>query len=214
MENNVITGIVDIQEKERKFISDELHDNISQKLAASKLFLELAMDECQSKYLQQGRQNLIQAVDEIRNISYRLSPSIITNLGLSEAISALLDNINQLNKVRTEFHYELGELEINPVVQLALFRIIQEQVNNILKHAAATHVKIELLEQGKLLRLLISDNGIGFDFNTVKKGLGLQNILYRAELCKGSALFTSSAGKGCLLRVDIPLSADNAMNVA
>lgn len=209
MEDNMITGIVDIQEKERKLISDELHDNVSQKLAASKLFLELAMEECQSKYLPQGRQNLIEAAEEIRNISYRLSPSIVTNLGLPDAINALLDNINQLNKVQTEFHYKIDKPEINPVVQLALFRIIQEQMNNILKHAAASHAKIEILKQGKLLSLLISDNGEGFDFNNVKKGLGLQNILYRAELCKGKAIFTSSAGKGCILRVDIPLTAGN-----
>jgi PAS domain S-box-containing protein len=214
MEDNMITDIVDTQEKERKLISDELHDNISQKLAASKLFIEMAMEECQSKYLAQGRQNLVEAADEIRNISYRLSPSIVTNLGLSEAINALVDNINQLNKVKTEFHYKIARLEINPVVQLALFRIIQEQMNNILKHAAATQVKIDLLKQAKLLSLMISDNGQGFDFNSVKKGLGLQNILYRAELCKGKAIFTSSAGNGCILRVDIPLTPDNVHNTA
>ncbi|MBL7744595.1 MAG: PAS domain S-box protein [Chitinophagaceae bacterium] len=204
MEESMLNAIVDTQERERKEISDELHDNVNQRLATSKLFLERANEECKSDLLLRAEQNLMAAVNEIRNISHRISPNVIFNLGLPEAIDELTAGINQLNKLKAKFYCNNRDLQADPDVQLALYRITQEQVSNILKYADAKNVRIELSENEKQISIVITDDGRGFDFMKVKKGLGIQNIFFRAERCKGNAAFITAPGKGCTVKVNIP----------
>ncbi|MBL7740315.1 MAG: PAS domain S-box protein [Chitinophagaceae bacterium] len=205
MEESMLNAIVETQERERKEISDELHDNVNQKLATSKLFLERAHEECKSGMLTSAEKNLVEALQEIRNISHRISPNIIFNLGLPDAIDDLAESINQLKKFKTIFYCPDRHIPAGPDVQLALYRIIQEQMNNILKYADAKQVRIELIQHERQLHLAISDNGRGFDFMKVKKGLGIQNIFFRAERCKGKAAFITAPGKGCTVKINIPL---------
>ncbi|MBS1654404.1 MAG: histidine kinase, partial [Bacteroidetes bacterium] len=94
----------------------------------------------------------------------------------------------------------------NSDVELALFRITQEQLNNILRHARATEVTIDLTVTEKNIELTICDNGIGFDINSTKRGLGLNNMLNRAEFYHGKAIIESSPGNGCVLHVIFPVN--------
>lgn len=204
----IMKAIIDAQEKERYEISHELHDNVSQLLTTCKLLLEAAKTQHGgNKYMEQSIQNLQKAIDEIRSISHRLNPATLQYVGLRGAIDDLVTNINNTGKVQISFSSSLQpDAKISQEVQLAIFRIVQEQVTNILKHSDAKKVSIILNESGKILKLTISDDGKGHDLQTKKHGLGLKNIFNRAEFYKGTTEISSEPGKGFTLRVEIPLS--------
>jgi len=179
MEDGIRKAIIDTQEKERNELSEELHNNISQILATSSLFIKEASKECVNELLQKGRKNLEQALKEIRNISHRLDPSAELALGLSDAIQSLVSGMNQLNKIKFSFTRSPRKWKARPEIEKILFRIVQEQVNNIMRHSGAEKATIDLTHDKKNIRLIISDNGKGFSPAVVKKGLGLQNIILR-----------------------------------
>jgi PAS domain S-box-containing protein len=206
LEENILKAVINAQEKERNEISEELHDNVSQLLTTSQLLLQAAEKECSNPMLVKGQLQLKAALAEIRNISHRLNPSAILLAGIYEAINDLVKDINQGNVLQFDFSVQEGKEKLSGEIQLMLFRIVQEQVSNIIKHAGATRAHIDLKEKNKRIALTITDNGKGFQFNNVKKGLGLQNIFCRAELYKGTAAIISSPGKGCTIRVTIPVS--------
>ena len=156
-------AIIDAQEKERYEISHELHDNVSQILTTCKLLLEAASTQPnENKYLEQSKQNIQKAIDEIRSISHRLNPATLRYIGLQGAVEDLVTNINNAGKVHISFSSSLQvDKKIHEDVELAVFRIIQEQVTNILKHSDAHSVSITLSEAADKLRLTISDDGKG-----------------------------------------------------
>jgi PAS domain S-box-containing protein len=204
----IMKAIIDAQEKERYEISHELHDNVSQILTTCKLLLEAASTQPnENKYLEQSKQNIQKAIDEIRSISHRLNPATLRYIGLQGAVEDLVTSINNAGKVHISFSSSLQvDKKIQEDVELAVFRIIQEQVTNILKHSDAHAVSITLSEAVDKLRLTISDDGKGHDLQTKKHGLGLKNIFNRAEFYKGSAEISSQPGKGFILQVEIPLN--------
>jgi PAS domain S-box-containing protein len=205
IKEEIMQAIINAQEKERYEISHELHDNVNQILTTCKLLLEAEAKENKSKYLQQSMENLQRAIDELRNISHRLNPATLQYIGLQGAIDDLVTKINNTGKVTISFTSSLrSEEKIDEEVELALFRIVQEQINNILKHSDAYKVLIDLtFEKGKL-KLTITDDGKGHDLQIKKHGLGLKNIFNRAEFHKGFAEIFSEPGKGFMLQVEIP----------
>ena len=205
LEDNILKAVINAQEKERHEISEELHDNVAQILTTAQLLLQAAEKQSDSPLMVRGRLQVMQAVIEIRNISHRLNPSALLLSGLYDAVGDLVKTINQANTLQVTFSSMPGDEDLSSEVQLVLYRIVQEQISNILKHAGATSAHIDLHEAGKKILLTITDNGRGFQPNTVKKGLGLQNIFYRVELYKGNAAIVSSPGMGCTIKVSIPL---------
>ena len=201
----IMQAIIKAQEKERYEISHELHDNVNQILTTAKLLLEAAGPQTDSRHLRQAGENVQKAIDEIRNISHRLNPATLQYIGLEGAIDDLVTKINNTGKVNISFTSSLkSEEKIDEEVELALFRIVQEQINNILKHSEAYEVSIDLsLNTGKL-KLTITDDGKGHDLQLKKQGLGLKNIFNRAEFHKGFAEIFSEPGKGFMLQVEIP----------
>ncbi|HET9826844.1 MAG TPA: PAS domain-containing protein [Chitinophagaceae bacterium] len=204
----IMKAIIDAQEKERYEISHELHDNVSQILTTCKLLLDAAITEHgKNKYVEQSRQNLQKAIDEIRSLSHRLNPATLQYIGLRGAIDDLVTNINNAGKVHISFSSSLQPgTKISEDVQLAVFRIVQEQVTNVLKHSDADTVSIILNEIAGELKLTISDDGKGHDLQIKKHGLGLKNIFNRAEFYKGTTEIFSEPGKGFTLQVQIPLT--------
>ncbi len=201
----IMQAIINAQEKERYEISHELHDNVNQILTTCKLLLEAAAKEDESKYLQQSVENLQRAIDELRNISHRLNPATLEYIGLQGAIEDLVTKINNTGKVYISFTSSLRtEEKIDDDVELALFRIVQEQINNVLKHSDAYKVSIDLTFEKGRLKLTITDDGKGHDLQIKKQGLGLKNIFNRAEFHKGFAEIFSEPGKGFMLQVEIP----------
>ena len=203
---------IDGQEKERLEMGKELHDNIGQQLTTIKLFLDLAKhtaDEKTMEMLSMALRNMTAVINEVRSISRSLVPPTLKDLGLMEAVNDLIDSMRAVQPFTIELddlHFDESQLPDNK--QLALYRIIQEQLNNIVKHARASHVSVTLrLAAGHVL-LRIKDNGIGFDSNEVKKGLGIANMHNRAELFGGHVVLASSPGNGCEINVSLPHVAD------
>ncbi len=209
-QKRVARAVVDAQEKERAEIGKELHDNVNQILSTAKLFLEAARNNAEERLelMSRSARNIHLAIDEIRNISKSLMPSSIGDLGLNASINDLVENIGLTKALKMGFQ-TLGDVEnrLNSNQKLMLFRIIQEQVNNVLKHAQATELTILLTEEGGFIELIIQDNGTGFDLDQARlnKGVGLSNIISRAEMFNGKVDIHTAPGTGCKLKVSVPL---------
>jgi len=207
----VAQAMVDAQEKERAEIGKELHDNINQILSTTKLYLELAKNDNNERLslITRSAGNIHNAIHEIRNISRSLVPSSIGDLGLQDSIIDLVESVQTTRAIHVEF-YPVGNFDekISDKAKLMLFRIIQEQINNVLKHSGARNLIIELIleETDNNIELSITDDGKGFNPEKVrKKGLGLSNIMSRADLFGGKVTIQSSPGHGCRLRVQVPV---------
>ena len=203
----VAQAAVDAQEKERADIGKELHDNISQMLTSTKLFLDILKNKQPDELLDRSVNNINAIIKEVRSLSRSLVPSSISDLGLVASLHDLLENIRAANVIDVEFYPSAEEeMALSPNSKLTLYRIAQEQINNIVRHSGAKQVYVELYPEEDVVEMVISDNGSGFDILTVKPGMGLKNIRSRAELLNGKAEIITSPGKGCKLKVIIPIS--------
>lgn len=203
----VIKAIMEAQEKERKEISCELHDNVNQILSTCKLLLEIAGNNpAESHFIDECYKNIQLVIQEIRNISHNITPHTLKDLGLAVAVRDLVEKINQSGKlaIRLISFFNLAEDQVSHDIKLTLFRIIQETISNVLKHARATELKIGIGVYGDRIQLQLIDNGQGFDTKTIKKGLGLNNIHNRVEYYKGTMELETSPGQGCKLTIDLP----------
>ena len=207
----VAQAVVDAQEKERAEIGKELHDNVNQILSTAKLYMELARSDEKERLnlIKRSAESVRDAINEIRSISRSLVPPSIGDLGIIASVQDLMEDVRATKKLKAEFYFSKDiEEVINEKQQLMLFRIIQEQVNNVLKHADATILTIELMVEGGIADLTISDNGKGFDPNNNKhkRGVGLKNIASRTQLFNGEVKLLTEPGKGCTLHILIPVT--------
>jgi PAS domain S-box-containing protein len=215
-QRQLVQATIDGQEKERLEIGKELHDNIGQQLTTIKLFLDMAKNTADTKTLDMvnmALRSMADVINEVRSMSRSLVPPTMKDLGLIDSINDLIESIRSTQSLSIELdYYEFDEDQLPENKKLALFRITQEQLNNVIKHAKATHVSIMIrLTLGNIL-LQIKDNGVGFDVKKVRRGLGLTNISNRAELFGGNVLFTSSPGEGCEINVCLPHSGSLVVN--
>jgi PAS domain S-box-containing protein len=199
--------VLGAQERERFEIGQELHDNINQILATSKLYLDMAIEENDPRMelLVKSRKNISLAIEEIRKLSKELITPTLNDLGLIQSIREMIRNIQTVKKIKIRLHISgLDEAFLAPEQKITIYRIVQEQLNNILKHAQATSVVIELNKekgQHEQIVLQVKDDGRGFDPRIRRRGVGLSNILSRAELYNGRVEIDSAPGKGCRLEV-------------
>jgi two-component system sensor histidine kinase UhpB len=199
------------QEKERMTIGQELHDNLNQILGAAKLYVEMAKtdDEDRPMLLDKSIDYIMKVIEEIRRISKDLATPGLHLLGLFDSIESLVDELMRLHPIKIKFYTSgIEEIAVQEGLKLDLFRIVQEQMNNILKHSKATLVNIYLTRHGKELVLRITDNGKGTDLSVKSKGVGTTNILSRAEKYHGKIKILSKPGEGYSLKVTLPLDID------
>jgi PAS domain S-box-containing protein len=209
-QKSIAQAVVDAQEKERGEIGKELHDNVNQILSTAKLYLELAKTESKQRpeLIKRSADNIFDAINEIRAISKALVPPSVKDLGLIDSIKDMIESLHIAKAIKVKFtHKNYKEEEVGDNVKLMLFRIVQEQVNNILKHAEAKLLIITISIKDKYIQLQLSDNGKGFDPEKIKfkKGVGLTNIESRANLLNGKVTIQSTVGKGTVLTVDVPI---------
>lgn len=199
--------IIEAQEREREAIGHELHDNVNQILMAAKLYVEMAMKEDNSREekLSTSIEYIKNGISEIRKISRELSAPTLGSQTLLESIESLIEFITCCTEITINFDHSEYKHEVDKEQSLAIYRILQEQLNNILKHAEASRVDITLKQSDKETCIIISDNGNGFDTKARRNGIGLNNIYSRVTLNKGSMTIDSAPGKGCTLEVSLPL---------
>ncbi len=207
----ITSAVLTAQENERAEIGKELHDNLNQVLAVAKMYLQMARrDDKNSKaYLEKTSGFIVDVIKEIRRISKHLIVPKTDIIGLFDNIKNLIFDLREINPIRIKFTEDgIHEDEIDEKLQLTIYRIIQEQVTNILKHSEATAASIKLGKEKKDIVLTIADNGKGDTSNSVKKGVGIINIKSRVALCNGTVTVATAPGKGYKLKVVMPLPAE------
>jgi len=202
------------QEEERKRIALELHDGIGQMLTGIKLISENMNDadfpaEKDRKTLSELKQLIADTIAETRVISFNLMPSVLNDFGVFSAIRMLLEQTKKSSEIHFYFVAPEVEFRINRNLEITLYRICQEAINNTLKHAKATEVNINIQINNDAIIFKYADNGIGFDVKKlVSKALknGINNIKARTELCDGTVKILSAKGKGMNISIYIPVT--------
>lgn len=199
------------QENEREQLGIELHDNITQILATSKLYLDYAFagPEVKKDIILQSKELIILATKELRKLSHSLLPPSLDEFGLTQALNELLNGFTITGVFNISGKWDgLDEKCLLKDQKLTIYRILQEQLNNIVKHAQAKNVKIDLCvcPSQEVINLVIADDGKGFDTSKSRSGVGLRNITSRAELLGGTVAINSAPGQGCELKVLFPIN--------
>jgi PAS domain S-box-containing protein len=200
---------IDSQEQERTEIGKELHDNVNQVLTTTKLYLELALSnpELKDELITKSNLNIISVINEIRQLSRSLMDPTIGDLGLIDSIKDLIENINLTRKLHVSLKADKRiELFLDKNHKLTIFRIIQEALNNAMRHAQASSVFILIRCPGNKVEMNIEDNGIGFDPALVKRGAGLKNIQNRIYLINGTYTIQTAPEQGCRLSINFPIT--------
>lgn len=213
---------VNFQEDERKRVSRELHDGLNQLLvsvsykldsAKSKLFKQEQTEKTQniSNVITEANDILSSSMQEVRRISRDLRPTLLDDLGLTAAIESLTNSFNERTNIDITVENKYKSTRLPQEIETAFYRIIQEAMTNIEKHASsAKHVTLKLEKKRNNITLSISNDGVGFDKATIditnpERGLGIRNMQDRAELLEGNMNVNSSLDKGTTVVVNIPL---------
>lgn len=210
-QKEITEAMIQVQEKERYDISTELHDNVNQQLTVAMMYIASAQQKSpdSAEILKQSSGFILNAIEEIRKLSQTLVSPMIKHFGLSKAVEGLLDDISAVNTLQIELTADaFYEEDIQYDFKLSIFRIVQEQMNNIIKHANAQHVNIELKRAEEFIFLGIHDDGVGFNINQERKGIGLYNIISRSDLYNGLVDIQTAPGKGCGISITFPLTED------
>lgn len=206
-QKKVTQAMLQAQEKERNQLGRELHDNISQLLAAIKMKLGFGLSNYDKgiSIFTECIGHVQEAMTETRNLSHRMVMPRFEEHGFENALKYLAGNYANKDRVVSMEIIKLQENKISAGIKESLYRIVQEQLHNIDKYAAATDVNVKLNTQANQVTLTIEDNGVGFNVKQKRKGIGLTNVMNRAESYNGSAKIISEPGKGCKLIVEIPI---------
>jgi two-component system sensor histidine kinase UhpB len=206
-QHEITDAVIVAQEKEREKIGGELHDNVNQLLASSLLYLNLARNPGNNRtdLFEKVNAMVSEAIVEIRKLSHSMIPPSLNASSLIGALENLVDSahISGVFKVKTDL-LDFNECNIPEKLKLTIYRIAQEQFNNIIKYAGASVVELKLKNRQGDIFFLISDNGKGFNPKERARGVGLMNISTRAALHNGKMKIISSPGQGCLLQVHFP----------
>jgi signal transduction histidine kinase len=197
-ENELLQTQIEIQETTFQNISREIHDNIGQKLTLAKLQLTTLLSKSESLKSEQikAATNMIsESIIELSDISRSLSSELIVSDGLFHALNFTIDQIKKTGFKEVKLKIFGSPIFLTHNQELFIFRIIQEALNNIIKHAEANSIKIVLYYRTDFLILEIRDNGKGFDLDKKFEGNGLKNIKRRASILNGEASFFSKPGK-------------------
>lgn len=207
-QKQITEAVIIAQEKERTEIGKELHDNVNQILGATNLYINTAMidDEGRQELLERSTELISNAINEIRKISKSLITPGLQEIGLVESIEDIIEDVKMAKYITIKLDINnFSEEDIDDRRKLTIFRIIQEQLNNIIKHARATEILIRLYADYGSIVLAIADNGAGFDTSRHRKGVGITNIISRVELFNGKVDILSKPGGGCTLSVKLPV---------
>ena len=204
---------LEIQENIFKNLSEEIHDNIGQELSVLKLTLSvisLKKEEEAEKFISESKGMVNHIITSISDLSKSLHTDRIVKIGIIEAVRFELEKIEKTNLFKTHFTFADAEFQINPGNEIFLFRIIQEVLNNIIKHSRAQHIYADLICRESRIIFTFTDDGRGFDVKEAMqrpssdRGIGLTSMVNRAKLIGGQLSIISQPGKGTKTVIEIP----------
>jgi signal transduction histidine kinase len=197
--------LISAQENERNLIGNELHDQIGQHLTYTTLLLDQLAHKQGSPELSAARAAVQDAIGKIRNLSSLLSPRLLRSSGLLVALDSLIEEYIRNTHIPVGFHHEAALEALPKELALACFRVIQESLTNVARHAKAGRVEVRLSSPGDRLHLEISDDGIGFDIAKTDHSTGLTGMRERALALGGELVIRSTPGQGTLVTADFLL---------
>jgi signal transduction histidine kinase len=206
--------LVTVQEQERRHIARELHDEIGQALTAIKVELAFAQRSIENAQgpatvLQAARTITDGALHQVRDLSYLLHPAALDEFGLVSAVDEHVKSFGRRHEIAAELSHASMSTRLAPATETAAYRIIQEALNNVAKHAKATECRVYLARQPDALRIVVEDNGVGFDASAPRspdrRGLGLIGMRERASHLNGTVVIDSVRGRGTRIVVELPV---------
>ena len=206
---DAVRRVVEAQELERARLARELHDETGQALTSILLGLKSLEDRVDSDdgrtAVTELRNLVVSTLQDVRRLAVELRPAALDDFGLVPAIERLRDTVEEQGGLSVDVQSPLGDERLPPETETALYRIVQEALINVLKHAAATRVTVRLSRSGKTVALVVQDDGNGFDPASVRDGgLGLVGMRERVALLGGRLTVESSEGGGTLLKAEVP----------
>lgn len=197
-----------VQEKERTRMGHELHDNVNQLLGTCKLFNEMIKPATEDgeQLKEKVNEYILAAIEEIRRLSKEMVTPQLRENGLIESVTNLVEDLKATRVISVLFYHHESIEKLPTAKKVTIFRIIQEQVKNTLKHSNANNLTIHLTTDELTATLIVEDDGIGFDAKQTRRGIGLSNIYERTKFYDGEVLLKTAPGKGCKITVKIPFS--------
>jgi len=210
-----LSAMLEGQEAERIRIAKDLHDGLGSLLATVKAHFGKVQDEIKKlenlKIYERATSMIDEACDEVRRISHNLMPGVLRASGLAAAVNQIVNALE--NTYGLIVDYEVAGLEerLNESEELFIYRIIQELCNNIVKHAQAKNILIQMIASRNNIQIVVEDDGKGFDMNTIsqKSGIGIRSLRSRVDYLKGTLDFNTAVSKGTSVTINIPINLDD-----
>lgn len=209
LEQQLLTAIIETEDRERKRFSEDLHDGLGPLLSTIKLYVnqmniaELTQEE-RDEMMRFTNELLDESISNTKSIANNILPGIISDNGLVPALNSFFSRIQAVGKMEIHFEHDIP-YRLPTSVENSLYRIVNELLNNTIKHAQATKVIVQLNTHKENLVLSYEDDGIGYDSNSITRGLGLENIQSRARSINASASITTSLNHGFLYELKMQL---------
>lgn len=204
-QKQLLQSQVEVQEATFSTLSKELHDNVGQLLSTTRMIL--GMVERSMAVVPDGihtaQATLVQAIQELRALSKTLSKEWLEQFSFIDNVKTAVNRINASGALQVTFNYSTRPLPFSSEEQIILFRIVQESIQNAIKHARATTICIELVQNGAVT-VMIQDNGVGFDATASFAGMGLLNMKHRVQLLGGTIVWNSDSRIGTSVIISLP----------
>lgn len=206
-EKQLLQSQLETQEETLNKLSIEIHDNVGQLLNSTKLLIGLTQRSLPEspETLTMADDTLGKAIQEVRSLSKALNREWLQQFNFMENLEAEIARINAAKSLQIQLFSPTG-LSLKPDQQTILFRIVQEILQNAIKHASAKNIEIKIKEDAKLLTIYIADDGTGFDEATISKSVGLLNIKHRTKLLGGTVQWLSSINNGTAVTIQLPVN--------
>jgi len=213
IERKILNTIIETEEKERKRVAEDLHDGLGSLLSSLNLYIDMIDNPdldavVKDKHFHSIRSIIDESIKSSKEISNNLRPSTLSRFGLQGSLQAFCDKINETKKINIEFNHSGFDLKIDNNAETALYRIVNELINNTIKYASANKIIINLSNEGNRLRLIYKDDGSGFDKKVAFEsgGMGLKNIMTRVDSVGGNIEMDSEPGKGVSVIISVEIN--------
>ncbi|MBU8878028.1 PAS domain S-box protein [Bacillus sp. FJAT-29790] len=201
---NMMGKIIYVQEDERRRLSRELHDGMGQNLYSHLITISRLQTEIDHPLLDQMQAEATEIIEELRNLSWELRPSVLDDLGLIPAIRSYLVRFSDHHQINVHFDCYLSK-RLSANIEISIYRIIQEGLTNIGKYAESAEAAVTIREIDDVIRVMIEDQGKGFDIDKIKRGVGIFSMEERARAVGGTLSIKSVEGKGTIIILEVPL---------
>lgn len=217
-EINHLKDILTGEERERARLARELHDGIGGMLAAVNMNLNAEKNSKESVntlHLNKAIDLLQETTSEVRRTAHNLMPDVLIRNGLEQALQIYCENISTgEDKVEIDLHFRGTLTLLDRSAELLVYRIVQELLQNIIKHAQASHAELQIIENDSKLIIIVEDNGVGFDTNEIKHGYGLQSLQFRVKALQGYVSITSQKGQSTTVYIEFDLQQLKNISIA